>query len=129
MATWKYLRIALCVSPIPQPITAKVISYGSIFLTLTSSMARACPAVIEFTFKAKPDGATHGRHGVPPPGELHHLRAIPPEGETPCAVLRHYRLFNLFPPEWIRVASGLFQNFATALLKRANPQTRIAVLP
>jgi hypothetical protein len=112
-----------------QPITTQVISYRSTFLSIISSMARVCPAVIEFTFKAKPDGATHGSHGVPPEGKSPHRRETPPEGETPCAFLRRYRLFNRFPPEWIRTASGLFQNFATALLKRANPQAIIAVLP
>jgi hypothetical protein len=42
-----------------QPITTQAISYCSAFLPILSSMARACPAVIEFTFKAKPVGATH----------------------------------------------------------------------
>jgi hypothetical protein len=129
MVIRQFLRIALCARWMLQLITIQAISYRSTFLPIISSMARACPAVIEFTFKAKPDGATHGRHGVPPSGELPDRREIPPEGETPCAVLRGYRLFNLFPPEWIRTASGLFQNFATALLKRANPQAIMAVLP
>jgi hypothetical protein len=106
MATWQFLRIDFCASPMLRPITIKVISYRSTFLPIISSMARVCPAAIEFTFKAKPDGATH--------------RAFASARRSS---------FNLFPPEWIRTASGLFQNFATALLKRANAQTLIAALP
>jgi hypothetical protein len=53
MTVWQFLRIALCASPLLQPITTQAISYCSAFLPSLSSMARACPAVVEFTFKAK----------------------------------------------------------------------------
>src|SRR5436853_7205672 len=125
----QFLRIALCARWMLQSIPTQAISYRSAFLPIISSTARACPAVVEFTFKAKPVGATHGRHGVSPSGGISRRRGIPPSGGTPCDCLRHYRLFKVFPPEWVRMASGLFQSFATALTRRVDAQRMAAVLP
>jgi hypothetical protein len=57
-----------------------------------------------------------------------HLQSKARWGNTPRAGQRGVRQFNGFPPEEIRVASGLFQSFATALTKRVDAQRIAAVL-